>query len=227
MDHRCRDDGASEDAARGLLRSASGDVESAVAMFFASEGTVDVGRDETPPWATVAEMTGLSTHDAKELLRSVAGDVQTAVLLHFEGEAALINGLSDAHAAVGKRQRLQEQRDEQLRLVGAVGYDDFVASKYAAPEKRKRKRKKKSGSVFGTLADSSSSSSEHEGSSSDGGSSSEEDRDRRVSDENNDAVITVELHPPREVVGRDGESIYWTCQFTKRNLKVVLRPRIS
>ena len=132
--------GLSEDASIGLLAAAGGNVESAVALFFGS-GTDAISNSEsalhTPSWATVAEMTGLSTKDAKALIDSVGGDVETAVMVHFEGEAALIGG---AQSHIGRRQRLQESRDEQMRLVGGTGYDAFISSKYKAPE-RKRKQK--------------------------------------------------------------------------------------
>jgi hypothetical protein len=193
---------------------------------------------ETPDWATVAEMTGLKTHAAKVLLRSVGGDVQTAVLLHFEGEAALIGG-SGGQGIAGKRQRLQEWRDERLRSVGGVGYDAFDASKYRAPVKNKtggrrtrrrmksknkatttKKEKKNSGEagVFAGFADSSpesGSESDGSGGSSSDGSAGSNDNEADV----NGATLMVELRPPAKVVGPDGEAAFWTCQYTKKTFK--------
>jgi len=227
--------GLAANVAANLLQIAGGDVERACSLHFENpdqtgnpfcqhNNSIDTntGASELSPWHLVAEMTGLSLNAARTLLESTGGDLETAVLLHFEGAEAVSGG--PGNRVVGKKTRLRQLADEQLRAVAGTSYDAFGA--YTAPAKKPTRRQQKQQQQSGGFAQLQTGSDSEESNESSGASSDETDDHEESQETTADGeeksrggTTAPMVHPPPiPVLGKNGVT-YFIIQHSKKTFR--------
>ena len=228
--------GLAANVAANLLQIAGGDVERACSLHFENPDQTEnpfcqhnnsiatnTGGSELLPWHLVAEMTGLSLNAARTLLESTGGDLETAVLLHFEGAEAVSGGPGN-RGVVGKKTRLRQLADEQLRAVAGTSYDAFGA--YTAPAKKPTRRQQKQQQQSGGFSQlqtgsDSAESNESSGASSDETHDHEESKETTADGEEHSrgGMTAPVVHPPPiPVLGKNGVT-YFTIQHSKKTFR--------